>query len=209
MAKKKSGRKSSKEQQLPDLRKGANLPTFGGLIDDVLSDLSPAEEAEFRREVLKKGIELEVKRREQADTYRIARQELDDLSDRLEDASRHTGFNSGFKIKQEFKTASGKAQVTARSGRACFIATVVYGSVDAAQVRYLRAYRDQVLIRTSAGDRFVRWYYENGPQMAHFLNRHPWLYRPTKFGLNCMIGLIKAVMGNLSSTAVSPRRKRK
>ena len=197
MPKKKDGRQPSSEQHLSDRRKDENLPAHGSLLDDVMPNLSPAERADLLRKMMEKGLEMEVQKREKAEAYLTARQELDDLSVRFEEMSHHTGLRGGVKIKQEFKTASGKAEVTARSGTACFVATAIYGSPEAAQVRYLRTYRDQVLLQTAVGTRFVDWYYHNGLEMANFIDRHPILRRPTELIIGCLISLIRMVKGDL------------
>ncbi len=56
---------------------------------------------------------------------------------------------------------------------ACFIATACYGSPDTAQVIYLRAFRDHVLLRHAAGRAFVRFYYAVSPPIADALRPRP------------------------------------
>jgi hypothetical protein len=56
---------------------------------------------------------------------------------------------------------------------ACFIATASYGSLDAAPVRLLRAFRDRVLKRFDAGRAFVGWYYSWSPHAAAWLEERP------------------------------------
>ncbi|MET0396647.1 MAG: tetratricopeptide repeat protein [Longimicrobiaceae bacterium] len=51
----------------------------------------------------------------------------------------------------------------------CFIATAAYGSADAVEVRVLRRYRDEVLLRTFAGRVFVRFYYTASPPVARLV----------------------------------------
>jgi len=54
---------------------------------------------------------------------------------------------------------------------ACFIATAVYGDYDHPQVRKLRRFRDQVLLRSAPGRHFVRWYYRVGPGWAEWVHQ--------------------------------------
>jgi len=52
----------------------------------------------------------------------------------------------------------------------CFIATCVYGSYSAPEVKVLRNFRDQVLLRNHAGQLFVRSYYAISPKIVLLIN---------------------------------------
>ena len=52
----------------------------------------------------------------------------------------------------------------------CFIATCVYGSYSAPEVRILRNFRDQVLIKNHAGQFFVNLYYAISPKIVAFID---------------------------------------
>ena len=55
----------------------------------------------------------------------------------------------------------------------CFVATAVYGSRDAPQVRTLRDFRDNVLMQSSTGRAFVDFYYSGaGKRTADFIREH-------------------------------------
>ena len=56
----------------------------------------------------------------------------------------------------------------AKSG-GCFIATAVYGSYDANQVRVLRKFRDERLQASTLGNGFVKLYYAVSPYIANFI----------------------------------------
>ena len=62
----------------------------------------------------------------------------------------------------------------------CFIATAAYGSVLHKNLRPLRWFRDQVLLKTSLGRAFVRAYYEFGPRAAAVISAHPVLALSTR-----------------------------
>jgi hypothetical protein len=68
-------------------------------------------------------------------------------------------------------------------GGGCFIATVCFGSPLAKQIQILREFRDKYLIKTEIGRKFIRWYYKNGPIMAKFILRHPFLKLPVRIVL--------------------------
>ncbi|MDQ0767295.1 hypothetical protein QF031_000044 [Pseudarthrobacter defluvii] len=59
-----------------------------------------------------------------------------------------------------------------RVGDGCFIASACYGTPLAPQIEVLRRFRDQVLLASIPGRRFVCWYYHYSPPVAVYLERH-------------------------------------
>ena len=57
-------------------------------------------------------------------------------------------------------------------GGGCFIATAAYGSGMAKEVVVLRDLRDNVLLQTSVGRSFVKFYYEISSPLAHYIGEH-------------------------------------
>lgn len=60
-------------------------------------------------------------------------------------------------------------------GGGCFIATAAYGSSLASQVIQLKSFRDKFLLTNEAGARFVKFYYQYSPPVAHYIARHDFL----------------------------------
>ena len=79
-----------------------------------------------------------------------------------------------------------------QAGGGCFIATAVYGDYDHPQVRVLRRFRDRVLVKSTAGRRFVRWYYRAGPKMAELLIDKELLKVMLRRGLNFLIIVVNS-----------------
>ncbi len=52
----------------------------------------------------------------------------------------------------------------------CFIATAVYGSYSAPEVKILRNYRDEVLLKTKIGKLFVDFYYLISPKFVKLID---------------------------------------
>ncbi len=65
----------------------------------------------------------------------------------------------------------------------CFVATAAYGSSLALAVRWLREFRDVVLLSTPLGRRFVRAYYERGPAAASVIAENPVLRKTARVAL--------------------------
>jgi hypothetical protein len=57
----------------------------------------------------------------------------------------------------------------------CFIATAAYGTETASQLGILRDFRDQVLLKSALGSRFVAAYYRLSPPVAAFIAKHDFL----------------------------------
>lgn len=53
----------------------------------------------------------------------------------------------------------------------CFIATAAYGTPVHEDLDVLRDFRDNVLKKNWLGQRFVDWYYANGPTMANWVSK--------------------------------------
>ena len=57
-------------------------------------------------------------------------------------------------------------------GGGCFIATAAYGTPTAKQLDVLRAFRDEVLLKSTVGSRLVDLYYKVSPPIANFISEH-------------------------------------
>ena len=81
----------------------------------------------------------------------------------------HVAVNSEGKVTKIDYTSSG-----------CLIATALYGSSTAPEVRRLRAFRDKQLDAFELGRLFIASYYRTSPGIAEFIQQHPSLKRPLK-----------------------------
>lgn len=72
----------------------------------------------------------------------------------------------------------------------CFIATACYG-IDSSQVEILRGWRDNTLLKSSFGNRFVDFYYNISPPIADFIKDKPLLKKIVCCGLNPIVSTLR------------------
>ncbi len=87
--------------------------------------------------------------------------------------------------------SSGGGGSSSNSDPQCYIATMVYGSSDTEQVLLLRGFRDSVLLKTTIGRTFVRWYYANSPGFVKKHKGNVWLHKSIKTILDVFVGALK------------------
>ena len=74
------------------------------------------------------------------------------------DFCNNAGFTPGGPYQRRAATSSSSS-----SDGGCYIATMVYGSYDAPEVKVLRNFRDEVLLQSKSGKLFVKQYYRFSP----------------------------------------------
>ena len=76
----------------------------------------------------------------------------------------------------------------------CFIATASYGSPNKPSVRLLRRFRDEYLLETGWGAKFVEFYYKNSPPVAAVIEGNSVLRFITRAVLYPVVGLVSLLM---------------
>lgn len=109
--------------------------------------------------------------------------ELD--SDSVSATSKRTAQNKLTRLSQPANVQKG----------GCFIATAVYGDDDVAEVRFLRTFRDEILLKTHSGRLFVSFYYSFSPFAAQFISKSECLKTLLKtFALNPLLRFARLMM---------------
>lgn len=83
------------------------------------------------------------------------------------------------KLRTEFAKTSKK--------EGCYIATAIYGSYSAKEVRQLCKFRDEVLLQNVIGKWFVKIYYLLSPPIAKYLKNVNWLNKRVKMLLDYFV----------------------
>ena len=78
-------------------------------------------------------------------------------------------------------------------GGVCFIATAAYGTPMAEEVKTLSKFRDEVLMKTTAGRDFVELYYKTSPPIAEFIRNKPTLKAMVRIGLKPLVWFSRLV----------------
>jgi len=90
----------------------------------------------------------------------------------------------------------------------CLIATATYGSELSPEVQFLREFRDNQILRTSAGSNFMFvfnvWYYSFSPSVANYIATHQTARTITKIVLYPLIGLLHVSSGSYSLLSAQP-----
>jgi len=77
----------------------------------------------------------------------------------------------------------------------CFIATAAYGTETAGQLNILREFRDQVLLKSALGSRFVDAYYRLSPPVADFISRSDFLRAAVRTLLEPVVSVLQWSQG--------------
>ncbi len=85
----------------------------------------------------------------------------------------YTGITFVFRDHDEYEKYIGEAMNNYQQDDIgdCFIATAAYGTPSHQNIDILRNFRDSVLSRNWLGNKFVNWYYDNGPTMASWVRK--------------------------------------
>ena len=84
-----------------------------------------------------------------------------------------------------------KRNKQAQGGGGCYIATMVFGDYDAAEVIVLREFRDNVLTKSSIGRKFITLYYKYSPKLVEKYKDNRKVNDVIRKILNRFIGVLK------------------
>ena len=101
----------------------------------------------------------------------------------------HTGGDSAYSNEISATTPAIPPSSGGGGGGGCFIATAAFGTPMEKHVSILRAFRDRCLLITSAGQAFVKFYYEVSPPIAGKISQSEGLRFITRCSLMPLVGM--------------------
>jgi hypothetical protein len=171
---------------------------FANLDESALKEITK-KAAEEKIYLEKKKINLMIDREEAINAVGLHLETLDVLDSqrgrnkkRIGERIRDGEFvSSSVKITNDIKTGAGNMRIETKSAGTCFVATAAYEDESHPDVVFLRLFRDGFLSRYSLGNKFILWYYKNGPKMACKVKKHPYLKAITLHFLKGLVFIMK------------------
>lgn len=163
----------------------------GSLIDQSLARLNKEQAENIMSKAAEAALELELKKRTQDIDYDFGKKAAEDHIDTfsmLEKGGRTTRQH----VVSDIKTGGGKMRIESKSGASCFVASVAYADPNHPDVMFLRAYRDEVLSKSTIGRSFVDWYWKNGPKLARIVEKSDWLRNASRYLISKIVIHLKS-----------------
>jgi RHS repeat-associated protein len=93
-------------------------------------------------------------------------------------------------------------QLTGKEKIICLIATAVYGTPMAEEVRILSMLRDEYLLTNRWGERLVAFYYRHSPTAANFIRDNEWAKRAVRIVLWPLIRITEFIVKEADAASV-------
>jgi RHS repeat-associated protein len=87
--------------------------------------------------------------------------------------------------------------------RICLIATAVYGTPMAEEVKVLSRLRDEYLLTNEWGERLVAFYYRHSPALAEFISEREWAKRAVQIALWPLVRIATLIVGDEDTSSGS------
>jgi hypothetical protein len=164
------------------------------IMNQALARLNPQQVENLMGEAAKKRVELDAKRLQQEIDHQAGRMEAQSHIDTVNMLPKN-GLLTSQKVTSHIKTGAGKMDIESRSGLTCFVASAAYSDPNHPDVMFLRAFRDNVLIKSCFGRSVVDWYWRIGPRLARVVESSEVLRSVSKY-------LISKLVVTLQSRAI-------
>jgi hypothetical protein len=162
----------------------------GSFVRQAVENLDEESKRELSTYAGKKLIDLETKRHEQEADLNASTRDIENHIDAFNMLNKD-GKLTRQKITSDLKSGAGNMKLESKSGASCFVATVCYGDAHHPDLDTLRKFRDERLSKSALGAKIVEWYYNNGAELASFVDRRKLLKTITHSGIKLLVKMIK------------------
>ena len=162
----------------------------GSFVKKAVESLDTESRRDIANYAAKKAVDLEAKKYEQEMDLDAATRDIENHIDAFEMLNKD-GRLTRNKLTSDLKSGAGNMRLESKSGASCFIATVCYGDIEHPDLDVLRNFRDQKLAKTTSGSKFIDWYYDHGPSLAHYIAHQRTLKMPIFFVLRIFVWFLK------------------
>jgi hypothetical protein len=162
----------------------------GNLIDKAISQLDQSQIKALGLEAGKEAIRLQGRQQQQNIDYVTGKKVAEDHIDTW-DALSKSGRTTRQSVTTDIDTGAGRMRIESKSGATCFVATAAYGDWQHPDVKFLRWYRDTILVTTAAGRAFIWTYWRVGPYLAKFVTPFPLVRKVLQSGISWLVQQIQ------------------
>ena len=160
------------------------------LIEQSLRSLSDNDKQALMKKAGEEALRLEAKQREQNLDYVVGKKTAEDHIDTFNLLNK-SGRTTRQKVTSDIKTGAGNMRIESKSGATCFVASVAYQDPNHPDVMFLRYFRDTVLQNSINGQKFISWYWINGPKMAKITEAIPLLRKISRFLISFLVKILR------------------
>jgi len=158
------------------------------ILENAFANLTDDQVNAFSEKAADEALRLKVKERDQNLDMGTAKRETLDHIDAWNELHKD-GRTMRHSMSTDMKTGSGNRNITSKTGATCFVATAAFGDEAHPTVESLRCFRDETLSKSTAGLRFIDWYYKNGSRLAEKLEKNSFLKPVVRLLLGIIVRL--------------------
>lgn len=162
----------------------------GSIIEQSLGNLNEQQARNLMTKAAEEGLRLEVKNREQNMDYILGKKAAEDHIDTFSMLEKQ-GKLTRQSVRSDIKTGAGNMHIESKSGATCFVASVAYGDPNHPDVIFLRSFRDNTLSHSKIGQKFIKWYWTNGPRISKIVEKSFIFRKTAKLIISRIIKLLK------------------
>lgn len=162
----------------------------GNLIDSAISRLDDSQVQALGVKAAEAALELQKRQTQQNIDYVTGKKVVEDHIDTW-DALNKQGKTTRQSVTTDVETGAGRMRIESKSGATCFVATAAYENPHHPDVVFLRWYRDTILVKSTAGQQFIRSYWKIGPYFANIISPHPRIRFLVKVFLSKLVNLLR------------------